>query len=413
MNASFRPGSRSHLEATVREWLGLRESAGASVPQLPERLARRLLRLEEYEESHRDQWDCWEYGFSESYRNGTLLEPEIDDWVASCRAELSKTVELVPLWPDGRPFAVCLTHDVDLVSDESTISQTLRSMRRGLAPGGPARPRAVQLATPAVRAVRAFRNGISRYPRAEHIELSLEIEQKRRIAASYFFTVFPSLDASRFDCVYAARDRCSFRGRHGRVRDVLRALAHEGADVGLHGSYPSAVRPDLLAQEREQLEDATGLEIVTTRQHFLHWDVRRTPALQHAAGMRADSTVGFNRAVGFRAGTSLPFRLFDADADASVDVLEVPLTLHDGPLLRADGLELDLDLARKTMQLVVDRVAAAGGVVTMSFHPNNLGQPEFFDLYAWAIDYVIDRGAWVTSLRELDAWWRQRASALA
>lgn len=413
MSASSRPGARRYLESTVREWLGLPSATDALVPELPERLARRLLRLEEHERTHRDQWDCWEYGFGESYREGTLLVPEIDDWLASRRAELSERTELVPLWPGRRPFAVCLTHDVDLVSDASTVSQALRSMRRGLAPGGPPRPRSVQLATPAVRAGRALRNGIARYPRAEQLELSTAIEQERGVPASYFFTVFPTENASRFDCTYAPSDRCSFRGRQGRVRDVMRTLAAEGFDVGLHGSYPSAVRADLLARERELLEDSTGLEVVTTRQHFLHWDVRRTPVLQQAAGLRADSTLGFNRAIGFRAGTSLPFLLFDVEADVPLDVLELPLTLHDGPLLRADGLELDGELARDTLEIVIDHAAAAGGVATLLFHPNNLERREFRELYAWVLDYVLDRGAWVTSLRGIDTWWRERASALA
>lgn len=404
---------RNHLESLVREWLGLRTSEPAVVPQLPDRLARRLLRLEELEVQHRDRWDCWEYGFSESYRDGTLLVPEIDEWAAERRAELASTTSLAPLWPEGRPFAVCLTHDVDLVSDVSTLAQMLRSMQTALAPGGPPRARAMRIAAPPVRAARSIRGGISRAPHTDALERSLAIEQKRGVTASYFFTVFPGDESSRFDCTYTTADRCTFRGRRCRVRDMLRMLAADGFDVGLHGSYPSAVRPGLLAREREQLELATGLDINTTRQHFLHWDVRATPALQESAGLRADSSVGFNRAIGFRAATSLPYRLFDLLAQRPLDVLEVPLVIHDGPLLRDDGLELDLGLARETMQLVIERVASAGGVATLLFHPNNFARSEFVDLYSWAIDYVLDRGGWVTSLRELDRWWRRRGSALA
>lgn len=407
------PALRKHLESLVGEWLGLRSSDPPVIPQLPDRLARRLLRLEEHEVQHRDRWDCWEYGFSESYRDGTLLVPEIDEWSAERRAELASITSLAPLWPEGRSFAVCLTHDVDLISDASTVAQTLRSMRTALAPGGAPRSRAIRVAAPPVRAARSIRSGISRAPRTEDLERSLAIEQKRGVTASYFFTVFPGGESSRFDCTYALDDRCSFRGRSCRVRDMLRMLAADGFDVGLHGSYPSAVRPGLLAREREELELATGLDIRTTRQHFLHWDVRTTPTLQESAGLRADSSIGFNRAVGFRSATSLPYRLFDVTAQRPLDVLEVPLVLHDGPLLRNDGLELDLDLARKTMQLVIERVAAAGGVATLLFHPNNLARREFTDLYSWAIDYTLDRGAWVTSLRELDGWWRQRAAELA
>ena len=43
------------------------------------------------------------------------------------------------------------------------------------------------------------------------------------------------------------------------------------------------------------------------------------PQLQEAAGLRADSSLGYNRTVGFRAGTSLPFRQFDVSAGRTLD----------------------------------------------------------------------------------------------
>ena len=404
---------REHLGRLVREWLGVPRTSGVALPELPERLARRVLRLEEREQPHRDQWGCWEYGFSESYRDGTLLVPEIDEWAAAQRAELASATPLVPLWPEGRTFAACLTHDVDLVSDTVTVAQALRSVRAAAAPGGAPRPAAIKYAAPMVRALRAVHGGLSRFPQADHIERSLDLELARGVTSTYFFTVYPGSESSRFDCTYVPDDRCLFRGHRLRVRDMMRQLASEGFDIGLHGSYPSAVRPDLLKRERERIEVATGLDVLTTRQHFLHWDVDTTPRLQAAAGLRADSTVGWNRTIGFRAATSLPFFLFDMAADRPLDVLEVPMLVHDGPLLRADGLELDVELGRETMQLVIDRIAAAGGVATLLFHPNNLARREFYELYGWAIDYLIDRDAWITSLRGLDSWWRERALALA
>jgi hypothetical protein len=161
------------------------------------------------------------------------------------------------------------------------------------------------------------------------------------------------------------------------------------------------------------LEDATGLDVRTTRQHFIHWDVRRTPRLQSDAGMTTDSSLGFNRNLGFRAGTSLPFHQFDVEREQRLDVLEVPLVIPDGPLLRADGLELDAPAARQAMRLLIDRVAEVGGVATILFHPNNLARQEFRDLYAWSLEYGLERGAWFASFRQLDRWWREREDRLA
>jgi hypothetical protein len=198
-----------------------------------------------------------------------------------------------------------------------------------------------------------------------------------------------------------------------RIADVLITLAGEGFDVGLHGSYSSGVTEGTLKQEKAVLEQATGLDIRTTRQHFIHWDVRLTPSLQAAAGISTDSSLGFNRNLGFRAGTSLPFRHFDVEQEKTVDLLEVPLVLPDAPLLRADGLELDLSQALLVMRLLMDRIADVGSVATILFHPNNLARPEFLELYRQSIDYGLERGAWFASLRQLDRWWRERERKLA
>jgi hypothetical protein len=383
------------------------------VPRLPEPLARRLLRAEEYEQPHRDQWGNWEFAFCESFRAGRLWEPEVDAWVARQRRAIAPTAELEPLWPDDRAFAVCLTHDVDLLSRASTPKQVLRSLRTSLAdPAETVRERVVRAARPAVRIARAAHNGISTAPVADTLELCVQLERERDVGASYFFTVYPGAEASRFDCIYDFGDLCEFRGERLTISDVIRTLHNEGFDVGLHGSYNSALVPGTLAREKAALARATGVEIRTTRQHFLHWNIRTTPRLQDEAGLTADSTLGFNRNVGFRAGTSLPFHHFDLERGERLELLQVPLIVHDGPLLRSDCLELDVELARESIRELVDKVARVGGVATFVFHPNNLERPEFLDLYRWSLDYGIERGAWFASLRELDDWWRRREARL-
>src|SRR5262249_33521495 len=150
-------------------WLGL--PAGLPVPELPEALSRRLLRVEEYESGHRDQWGNWEFGFCEAYRAGKLWEPEIDRWLAERRHELAATVELAPPWPDGHTWAICLTPAVDFVGRASTPRQVLRSARLSLAgPAGSGRDRLARLARPGVRVARAAYNGISAAPPADTLE---------------------------------------------------------------------------------------------------------------------------------------------------------------------------------------------------------------------------------------------------
>jgi len=401
--------TRRYLSQTVRVWLGITD-ARIEVPNLPPPLARTLLRLEEYELSDRDRWGCWDFSFSENFHAGNLWEPEIDRWLVEQRAELSGKVALEPLWPNGGRFAVCLTHDVDLLSSHYTPRQAGRFARAGLAPGvAAAGEMFLRIARPGVRVARSIRSRIATAPSiAETLERSIAAEATRGVTASYFFTAPPMPPHSRYDCVYAPTDRCRFRGVRVQVADVMRALADEGFDVGLHGGYAAALAPGALVAQRRTLETATGLRLTTTRQHFLRWDIRTTPLLQEEARLEVDSSLGFNRNIGFRAGTGLPFHLFNAPARERLQLLEVPLVVEDTAVLAAGGLELDDALARGVIGQLVETTAAVGGAVTLLFHPDKFVQPEWLALYEWTIDRALEQGAWVTSLRGMGDWWRER-----
>ena len=400
------PETRRYVEETVRVWLGVADAA-VEVPSLPDDLARRFLRLEEYEDERRDRWGRWDFDQSESFRAGRLRDAEVDRWVAERRAELSETTPLEPLWPDGRRFAVCLTHDVDLISARSTARQVVRHTRAGLNGTGIAR-----FARPPVRLARSLRS-VARVPSArETLERSTAVEAEHGAVASYLFTVPPAGGPGRYDCVYAPDDPCLFRGRRQRVADVMRALAAEGFDVGLHGSYEAGVRPGALAAEVATFERATGLRPTTTRQHLLHWDVRRSPRLQTESGFAVDSSLGFNRNVGFRAGTSLPFRHFDVAAGERLELLEVPLVAQDASLLDSWGLELDVAGAFEVVRELVDVAAELGTAATLVFHPDKLVRPDWLSLYEQALDHAAGRGAWLTSLAELGTWWRGREARI-
>jgi hypothetical protein len=405
--------AQQHLDDLVRVWLGVRDRRVA-IPRLPDELARLVLRVEEYEQNERDAWGGWPADASESFRRGALRKPEIDVWLEQRRADLPPGTPLEPRWPSGRRFAVCLTHDVDLLSLASTPMQALRYARAGLAPGaGGRRETVARLARPAARLVRTTRTGISRTPSLrETLERSLDLERAHDATASYLFTVPPHRPRSRYDCAYAPGDRCLFRGRQVRVAEVMRELDRDGFDVGLHGGYGAASTPGALAAERATLEAATGLEITTTRQHFLRWDIRWTPLHQEAAGLGTDSTMGFNFDVGFRAGTSLPFRFFDVPSARSLDLLEVPLVAQDGAILGPSALGLSGREAISLLRPLFDSVSSLGGALTLLVHPDKLARPEWLALYEWCLDYGRERGAWLTSLRELSAWWRGRETRI-
>lgn len=401
--------ARAHVDGFVRTVLGVPAGSVADLPAMPPALSRLLLRTEEFENDVRDHWGRWEFGHSENFRRGKLGEPEVDVWLAEVR-KLIGAANGAPLWPHGHSFVVCPSHDVDMMTRTWTPGQVVRSLSSALSGSrGKDRTEAVLKACG-----RAVVYGTSRAPSsAATLQRCIDIELARDVRGSYFFTVHPPGHASWYDSVYNVDDRLVFGDQRRRVRDVMKEVAQAGFDVGLHGSSASATDATLLSRQRQVLEDAIDGEVRTIRQHWLHWNVRTTPAAQAAAGFRADSTLGFNRSVGFRAGTSFPFFLSTPEPFRAVDMLEVPLIAQESALFSANALELDGSLAREVVQTLVDRVAAVGGVFTALIHPHSLLDDRVASLYTWLLDYALDRGAWVTSVAEIDAWWRRRARAVA
>jgi hypothetical protein len=382
-----------YLQRQIRLWLGKNLD---SPPEMPPGLARLFLREEERQSPYRNGWGVWEAPASENYQRGTLWQAEVDRWLREQRAQLSQAGHLLePLWPQGKPFAMYLSHDIDKVANPQTYEQILRVTENRWKP----------------KARIWFRNLKGRYPShpdlEDTIELSLGIESERGVVSSWFFTDYPVRKDVEWDCVYVPDDRCRYQGQPTTVKAVMQDLARRGHDVGLHGSYWSAREPGMLQEQRQSIERRTGLAIRTTRQHWLHFDLDVTPKLQAQAGLVVDGTFGFNRHVGFRAGTSLPFFWPD------LDLLEVPLILQDVALFSPSGLELDLTLSKKVCAQIVDEVASVGGCAGVLLHPEQFPLvPWLAEWYGDLISSALEKGAWVTSLAQINDWWRERAARI-
>jgi hypothetical protein len=371
----------TYLKNTVEQFLG-----SASTETLPSELAALLLREEEYQKSPRDQWGNWEHGFADNFRRGKLLIPEVDLWVAQRRT--------TSRWPNGKPFAVCLTHDVDHISDDKTFSQRVREFKRACQQGG------------AINVLKNFAKLILRrshsFPDTKNtIQKCVEIEQKHQVTASYFFTVYPTEPLSIYDCLYTFEDACLFRNEKTTVGKVIQTLENEGFDIGVHGSYHSATIPGLLREQKKHLDALLKAPSVSTRQHWLHWEFPLTLRLQEEAGIKIDSTLGYNRSVGFRCGTSLPFYLFDQQANRQSNVLELPMILQDGALIGNNGHELPPGEALVLCKQVIDQIAATGGCATILFHPDIFLKPGMDQLYSDIIAYCKSRDAWFANMKDI------------
>jgi peptidoglycan/xylan/chitin deacetylase (PgdA/CDA1 family) len=344
-----------------------------------------------------------DFGFNVLNPLGLLYRPVVDE-------DYLKNGGAKPSWPGDKPFAVCLTHDVDAVASRSW-RQALRLRDRpssGEAFGGPARKAAAVLkglagAAAGARAADPF----------HAFDRCLDVEEKFGARSTFFFWPGASRVSKRHysDCLYELSDPIVFGGERCRVREMIREMDRRGWEIGLHPSWYSYDDPSELRRQKESVEEALGKDVVSLRQHLLHFDVRVTPRAQSEAGFKYDSTLGFNDNVGFRFGTCRPWRVFDLKVDRELPLLEIPLIVQDVALMRPNkGLRLDPGAAFGYVVQLAGEVEKVGGVLTLLWHPDALTVKEYGELYLRTLDFLKRKNAWFASVKGVGDWWTASAA---
>ncbi len=341
----------------------------------------------------RDSIDNYEAQHSPRRWDASLYRPVADEMLV--RAFPKWREEIV--WPEGKRFAACLSHDVDSVQLDSRyeLARTVALLARN--------------ASGLAKKLRPLGGlvGLRRGPQKFDVFTPwVEIEAKYGFRSTFF--VFPTRVRRRhiIDNVYRWDDRTTYRGEMASVREIVRDLQQRGWEIGLHGSYLSPLDGDLLAEQKDDVEQALGAAIVSSRQHNLHFDVMKTPAILERAGLQVDSTLGSNRDIGFRTGTSYPSRMWDWQTQRWLGLVEIPLVIHDGAILRPDNLDLDGESAFRVCRQLIDRVAEMRGVITLLWHPDKAALPVWWELYARLLEYIHQQNGWGASTRQIHEWWQ-------
>jgi hypothetical protein len=288
-------------------------------------------------------------------------------------------------WPDGKKFAVCLTHDVDEIKKTyQWISRPLRFLARGDFSGFKGQVHAF------VQKIR----GTEPYYTYDDI---ISIEHDLGVKSTYFIlkeSGKASLLSKKTWYLYG-RNRSL---QSPEMRALIQRLTSNGDEVAIHGSYFSYKDPVLLNEETRELEQLIHEKVLGTRQHNLNLEVPATWDYQVSAGLGYDTTLGFKDTIGFRWGTSFPF--FPNTGEEPLPLLEIPLIIMDICIeSRSNKIADCLQIA--------DEVERYHGVLILLWHPpifNTLEYPESRDIYIKINQYCMDNGAWIARARDIYEW---------
>jgi hypothetical protein len=297
-------------------------------------------------------------------------------------------------WPQGREYALVLSHDVDYLAVHpwDNLVQAGKAVARHLVrqrdPGD-----AWRAGLGYLRAVAQRRDAYSGITEILAGERAMGVKSSFQVAVGHRHP-----------------NDVNYRVEDDGVRDDLRAILDAGFELNLHGSYRSTENVQWYVDEVELLTRRLGRPL-GSRQHFLSFDYDRLFEAQERAGIEYDMSIGYPDRTGARAGFSFPYFPYNLREERPYRVLQIPLMLMDVTLRGYMGLRPEP--ARAVIDAQLDGLRAKGGAASAVWHPIVFGgarDPGYDRLYFEMVRRVAATGGWATDGRSVNAHWRTRAA---
>jgi hypothetical protein len=292
-------------------------------------------------------------------------------------------------WPDNHLFSVVLSHDIDRIRTWS-LSKIFRILKNRRSKNGYSdRIKNLWLLLKSISRTDSWQGNF------RHI---LKIEKTWH---STFF--FATNHVHRLDPRY--------RLDAGSISRGISRIRNKESEVSLHGSIHSAEDPALLKKEKCNLEETTGIGVSGNRFHYLSFNNQLTWESIDGSGFQYDTTLGFSEDLGFRCGTSLPFRPYNPKTKSAFSFWEVPLIIMDTVLILESKLNLTAEEAWPVVLEYLEETKRNGGCLTLNFHNTNLNAIDpggYTTLYEKILQWSQNHDGWICSLNELCKWWSCR-----
>ena len=361
-------------------------------------------------------YDLWEEiryllrkGQPERYADIPALELHIELLRGMLRQNNVPFTEVQPV-PSGHSFIACLTHDVDHPSirahkfDRTIVGFLYRAVIQSFfqfctgrkSVGDLLRNWFAAISLPLVQ-LGLLPDIWNRFENYADIEKALP---------STFFVVPRAGDPGRLRDGGKAPKLRAVRYRFAKICGQLCRLLHSGHEIALHGINAWLTAKDG-TEERVELqngiEDAGSAAIVGVRMHWLLYDESSPKALDDA-GFHYDSTVGYNRTIGYRSGTCQVYKPLGTER-----LKELPLHVMDTALLFPGYMNCRPEEAKLRIRALIANASRFGGVLTINWHDRSIAPERLWQrVYADILAELKDKGAWFATASEAVAWFNKR-----
>jgi len=360
-------------EIKVTEWNNTKiffqnENANASLPFDVFASSFYLVsRYEEYIPHLRDKHNRYKPNGSIAYQNDFLQKPIVNIW-----AQIIQKI-IFDKYPDiifeKRNYRYILTFDIDIAYAHKykgfhrTFFSYLKLLKN------------FKFKEMIIRTKTIFGSLKDPY---DNFEYMIGIQQAFKLSAVYFFLLG---DFSTYDK--------NLSHLNSKFQSLIKHIS-DYADVGIHSSYASNKKHDMLQIEIDRLKSIVNKEITKNRQHFLMLNLPFTYRNLSEVEITDDYTMGYASEPGFRASICTPFLFYNLNMEYETNITVHPFAYMEGTF--AEYKKMKPFEAQEIIKQMIDEVKAVGGDFISLWHNHSLSNEEEWKGWRKIFEETIDYG---------------------
>ncbi|MGB0390924.1 MAG: polysaccharide deacetylase family protein [Salibacteraceae bacterium] len=308
-----------------------------------------LSRYEEYLPHKRDKHDRFSPEYSVAYKNDFLDQPIINVWVEHLKSLLSKKYPSLQYKKTKFEFVNTIDVDYAYAYKEKGAIRAVGGLTRDFLTGK----------------FGEFANKLKCYlglikDPFDTFDFVLDLHKTNDLKSIFFFHVGD----------YDVHDK-SIPVSSNRLQALVKGV-NDYADIGLHPSYASCLKPEKLSVEFSRLSKLIHQPVVKSRFHFIKVNLPQSYRELIENEVTEDYTMGYASKMGFRAGVCNPFYFYDLDFDSPTNLRVYPFYLMEATIKYyfEEGPEKAFEYFKKYIDIVKEH----NGTFTSLWHNDSFSE---------------------------------------
>ncbi|HET9747592.1 MAG TPA: polysaccharide deacetylase family protein [Chitinophagaceae bacterium] len=318
-----------------------------------------LSRYEEYLPHEKDEYGRYAHENSVAFREGFLNIPLVNIWIEDFRKALKEKFSMLNPGSSRDQYSTfnfLPTYDIDeaYAFKHKSLARTMGGMVKSIVNGE------WSMVNERIKVLRNKKE--DPYDVYQWMD---KLHDQKSLKPIYFFHVAEK--KGKYDK--------NIEPSHPVIQQLIKQHAAK-YQLGIHPSWASGDDKDLLAEEINTLESASGQKIRASRQHYIRFTLPHTFRRLISVGITDDYSMGYGSINGFRASVASPFYWYDLKQEKQTN-----LRLHPFCFMEANSFFEQKVLPQRAYEEMMhyyNAVKAVNGILITIWHNSFLGDYRSF-----------------------------------